>query len=120
MALGAADRAVDRRRAEACAESVAEVMRGLEFEEIAEALPTFALALLQNLPEEDQQQLANKVLLLQNSAMADETKVLVLGLDFMNAVGPEALEAAVTPPATLRSDRLRLPYVPVGSWRRGR
>lgn len=96
MTLGAVDRAVDRARAQVRADSVAEIMQGLVFDDVDEALPTFALALMQNLPEEDQKQLANKVLLLQGSSMTNETKVLVLGLELMNVVGPETLEATVS------------------------
>lgn len=95
MTLGAVDRAVDRARAQARADAVADVMRGLVFDDIDEALPTFALALMQNLPEEEQRQLADKVVLLQGSAMSNETKLLVLGLELMNVVGPETLEATV-------------------------
>lgn len=95
MALSAADRAVDRFRAQDRAESVGKVMEGLSFEQIHEALPTFCLALMQNLPEEDQKQLANKIILLQDADIENDTKVLVLGLELMNAVGPDTLEAAV-------------------------
>jgi len=95
MALAAADRAVDRFRAQDRAESVGKVMQGLTFAQVHEALPTFCLALMQNLPDEDQKQLAERVFLLQNSAMDDETRLLILGLELMNAVGPDTLEAAV-------------------------
>lgn len=95
MTLGAVDRAVDRARARVRADSVAEIMKDLVFDEVNEALPTFALSLMQNLPEEDQRQLANKILLLQSSTMTNETKLLVLGLELMNVVGPETLEATV-------------------------
>jgi hypothetical protein len=55
--LGAADRAVDRQRAAARAEAVAKVMKDVDFDKAKGALPEYCLALMQNVPEEDQQSL---------------------------------------------------------------
>jgi hypothetical protein len=55
--LGAADRAVDRLRAAAQAEAVAKVMKDVDFDKAKGALPEYCLALMQNVPEEDQQSL---------------------------------------------------------------
>lgn len=93
--LSSADRAVDRKRASARATNIAELMRGVSFAEAVEALPTYCLALMQNVPADEQENLARDVRELTQAQMPDEIKVLNLGLRLMNVVGPETLEAAV-------------------------
>jgi len=94
--LIAADRAVDRQRATARAAIVSNAMADiLSFEKVYTALPTFCLALMQNLAKEDQEQLARQVTALQSAAMDDRMKLLSLGLALMNAVGEDVLIAAV-------------------------
>lgn len=93
--LAALDRAVDRLRAQSRALDVGNIMQGASYTDLVEALPTFCLALMQNLPKEDQQQLANSLLLLRDAQIEDYVKVRILGLYLMNAVGPDALTAAV-------------------------
>jgi hypothetical protein len=52
--LNAADRAVDRVRAEARSDAVGPIMDGLDFGKAFRALPPLCLALMQNMPDEDQ------------------------------------------------------------------
>lgn len=93
--LMATDREVDRERATARAEQVVHIMEGLSFEKISTALPTLCLALMQNLPEEDQQALGRQVAELQTATFDDRIKTLTLGLKLMNVVGDGVLRGAV-------------------------
>lgn len=95
VVLGASDRAVDRLRAEARSSAVARIMAGVSFQKAVEALPTFCLALMQNLPREDQEALANQIKRLGDANMDDDIKSLVLGLSLMNVVGEAVLTSAV-------------------------
>lgn len=95
VVLGASDRAVDRLRAEARASAVARIMAGVSFEKAVEALPTFCLALMQNLPREDQAALANQIERVREANMDDDTRSLVLGLSLLNVVGEDVLTSAV-------------------------
>ncbi len=93
--LGATDRGVDRVRAQARADAVSQAMAGVDYVDAHVALPTFCLALMQNLPAEDQAALAKQVSELSQSTMSAELKSLTLGLALMNTVGPGVLTAAV-------------------------
>ena len=55
--LDAVDRQVDRKRAEARSEAVSQAMRGVVFSDAHEALPTYRLALMQNLQAQEQAEL---------------------------------------------------------------
>lgn len=92
--LGASDRGVDRKRGVDRAPRVAEIMNGLTFAEVAEALPPYAMALLQNVDPEDAQELGERIGKLREANMTDKLKVLNLGLVTMNVVGEDVLEAA--------------------------
>jgi Big-like domain-containing protein len=96
VVLDASDRAVDRLRAESRATFVAELMKDVSFARAQEALPTLCLALMQNLPKEDQERLGRSVGDLAKAKIDDRIKGTVLGLSLLNAVGEEVLEAAVT------------------------
>ncbi len=94
--LGAVDRAVDRKRAEERGKAVAEIMEKVSFEKAYQALPAYCLALLQNLPQEDQDQLGKKIGILFNSeGINPRVKSLLLGIALMNLVGENVLRAAV-------------------------
>jgi hypothetical protein len=94
--LDATDRAVDRRRASDRAQEVGAITAGLSYEKTFVALPTYCLALMQNLAEPDQKRLAESLLLLEKvTSMPDAVKVRILGLYLMNAVGFEALDGAI-------------------------
>ncbi|MDT0398672.1 MULTISPECIES: hypothetical protein [Streptomyces] len=96
MLLGVADRGVDRVRAKDRSQQVTRIMRGVRFARARVALPAFCLALLQNLPEQEQQDLATAVESLDASEMTDTQKSYALGLLLINIVGPDVLEGAVT------------------------
>jgi hypothetical protein len=94
--LGASDREVDRLRAQARATAVGKAMDGISFEKAYAALPTHCLALMQNLPRDDQDTLAREIAALKaRTDITDRTKILSLGLLLMNAVGEGVLVAAV-------------------------
>jgi hypothetical protein len=93
--LGAADRSVDRIRARERATSVSEVMKSVSFAKAHVALPTFCLALMQNVSPDDQADLGRDIEALRGSSADDRAKVLALGLALMNVVGPTVLKSAV-------------------------
>jgi len=94
--LTSVDRAVDRKRAEERGKAVSEIMKNVAFEKAYEALPSYCLALLQNLPQAEQDQLGKKIGLLFNTAgISPRVKSLLLGLALMNLVGENVLRAAV-------------------------
>jgi hypothetical protein len=94
--LVAIDAGVDRARAEHRSTATGRIMSGLQFGIVSEALPAYALALMQNLSREDQAALGKQVGELVGSKMDDRLKVLILGLTVMNAVGEGVLDSAVT------------------------
>ncbi|MFE6051664.1 hypothetical protein ACFQ6N_12945 [Kitasatospora sp. NPDC056446] len=96
MLLGVADRGVDRMRAKDRSQQVTRIMRGVTFVEARIALPAFCLALLQNLPDQEQHGLAVAVEALAGAEMTDTQKSYALGLLLINVVGPEVLQSAVT------------------------
>jgi hypothetical protein len=93
--LAAIDRVVDRDQARHRALQVERIMQGVSFKAAYEALPTYCLALMQNLPAEDQEALAQSVAALERSDMDDDVKALALGIELMNLVGPDVLQVAV-------------------------
>jgi hypothetical protein len=96
VALGAADRAVDRRRAGARAARVQALMQGVNFGKASITLPTYCLALMQNLGMPEQREFRIEVdRVITSSQMDDSTKLLTLGLLLMNVVGEAALSAAI-------------------------
>jgi hypothetical protein len=96
VVLSAADSAVDRLRARSRAQTVSRIMRDVAFAKAHTALPTLCLALMQNLPAEEQEQFGNQVKLLRDdTSMEEYVKVLALGLAVMNVMGQDVLEAAV-------------------------
>jgi len=91
----AADRAVDRVRARARSENVAQVMEGIDYPKAFEGLPPFCLALMQNVSDEDQKKMVHSIALLHDTTTDPAIKVRILGLHLMNVVGPAVLKAAV-------------------------
>jgi len=66
------------------------------FTKAYDTLPSFALALMQNLSEEDQKAFAQEINDLGQSPTNDqETKSLLLGLVIINFLGEDVLVAAV-------------------------
>ena len=78
VVLDAADREVDRQRATARAVTVDRIMRGVVFDKAQLALPTYCLAILQNLPQEDQDRLARQSTALKDAPMDERAKNLSL------------------------------------------
>jgi|HubBroStandDraft_1064217.scaffolds.fasta_scaffold11643_3 hypothetical protein len=113
----AADREVDRLRATARSVNVAKLMKGLDYKKTSEGLVPYCLALMQNVPGEEQQKLQHAVdLLTKDDTVDDAIKVRILGLHLLNVVGPAVLTAAVealrdelTHTATPSPDRLSPP-----------
>ena len=94
--LGSVDRAVDRKRAEERGKAVMEIMENVSFQKAYQALPSYCLALLQNLPQADQDQLGKKIGLLFNSTdISPRVKSFLLGLALLNLVGESVLRSAV-------------------------
>jgi hypothetical protein len=93
--LTAADRAVDRKRAQARSDAVALAMKGVDFEKALRALPEFCLALMQNAPQEDQQKLGRALKDLEGRSIDASVKSLLLGLELINVVGVDVLTTAV-------------------------
>jgi len=91
----AADRAVDRLRAQARSDQVAKIMQGISYAKAFEGLPLYCLTLMQNVPDDEQVSLRNSLKLLNNETMDEAIKVRILGLQLMNVVGPSVLTAAV-------------------------
>ncbi len=91
----AVDQGVDRKRAQGRSAVVSRVMRDISFEKGYQALPSYCLALMQNLPQADQEQFARKINLIRNAKMSPRIKSLLLGLALMNVVGEGVLTAAV-------------------------
>jgi hypothetical protein len=99
--LGIADRSVDRRRAADRSATVTRIMAGISFERSRLALPTFVLALMQNVPPAEQHDLGVAVEALSVSRMSDTQKAYALGLLLMNIAGPAVVADAV---AALRKE----------------
>lgn len=91
----ASDRAVDRLRAKARSDQVSEVMTGIAYDKASEALPLYCLALMQNVPSDEQVKLLQSLELLDKEPIDPAIKVRILGLQLMNVVGPNVLIAAV-------------------------
>jgi len=93
--LGAADRAVDRTRAQVRSNAVATVMKDVDYGKAIRVLPDYCIALMQNVPEEDQQELSRALKDLEEKPAAPSVKALLLGLELINVVGVDVLPTAV-------------------------
>jgi len=93
--LAAADRAVDRKRAAARSDAVAEVMKDVDFTRALQALPPYCLALMQNVSPEDQQVLSRALEALQKREVEPSVKSRLLGIELINVVGVDVLTTAV-------------------------
>jgi hypothetical protein len=95
VTLAAADRAVDRTRAEKRASDVADAMTGVDFTKASEILVPYCFALMQNVAPEEQAEIARTVEVVKASPSPDQAKSLMLGLALLNVVGRDLLVAAV-------------------------
>jgi hypothetical protein len=91
----AADREVDRLRAQARSTRVGKLMEGLDYKKAADGLVPYCLVLMQNVPDDEQQKMLKAVELLSGTQIDLSIKVRILGLHLMNVVGPDVLTAAV-------------------------
>ena len=99
--LNAADRAVDRARAEDRAVYVSQTMRNIDFSKAMMSLPPFCFQLMQNVTAEEQAQIGSSIRELAQTTVDDKVKALILGLSLLNVVGESVLTAAVD---TLKDD----------------
>jgi hypothetical protein len=104
----ASDRAVDRLRAKARGDQVGKLMTGIDYNKASQGLPPYCLALMQNVPDDEQIKLKDSVVLLNNANIDPAIKVRILGLQLMNVVGPHVLIAATD---SLR-DQMQAPAAP--------
>ncbi len=93
--LAAADRQVDRTRAEARATTVGEIMQGVSYAKANVELPALCLALMQNVGPAEQEDVAEAVRKISDMKASDELKSIALGLALLNVVGDEVLKNAV-------------------------
>jgi hypothetical protein len=91
----ATDREVDRQRARTRILEVGKLMDGVDYGRASESLIPYCLALMQNVPDDEQQKLVRAVKLLDPEPIDAAVKVRILGLLLMNVVGPEVLSVAV-------------------------
>lgn len=89
------DEGVDRERARSRSNRVSRIMADVSFEKAYQALPAYCFALMQNLPQEVQEEFANQTVLIRNGEMTERIKSLLLGLALMNIVGDNVLVTAV-------------------------
>ena len=93
--LKATDAAVDRRRGVARDVAVRRVMAEISFAKAYQCLPSYCLALMQNLAKEDQAALGQQIDGIARMRASDAVRSRLLGLALMNAVGEKILIAAV-------------------------
>jgi len=93
--LAAADRGVDRLRAQSRASKVAELMKDVDYSKARPALPAFCLALMRNVPDEEQRRLAKALEVLDQGDVTPSIRSRLLGLVLMNVVGEDVLKQAV-------------------------
>jgi hypothetical protein len=70
-------------------------MEGISYDKASRGLTLYCLALMQNVPDDEQKRLDNSLALLDSAAIDPAIKVRILGLHLMNVVGPAVLKAAV-------------------------
>jgi hypothetical protein len=93
--LAATDRGVDRRRALARDNLVYDLMKDVSFQRAFKILPAQCLALMQNVPPEEQAALGQQVKALTESDLDDHQKARLLGLTLLNLVGERVLQQVV-------------------------
>ena len=95
--LDVADRAVDRGRAFSRSKLVADTMKNVDFDKAKLALPTYSMALMQNVTSEEQSAIRTQVDALDSSLSGIDKSIssLILGLLILNVIGEEVLESAV-------------------------
>jgi hypothetical protein len=92
--LGVLDRAVDRSIAKPRSEAIKRIMEEVDFDKAQEALSSYCIALMQNLPDDESRRLANRLNEVRTSTMPKDIKVLTLGLALLNTFGEDVLDKA--------------------------
>jgi uncharacterized membrane protein len=95
--LTAADRAVDRRRADIRAANTAAIMEGFSFNKGAETLLAYCIATMQNVTPAEAKAVESRISELRdqkNKAMPDAVKSYILGLELLTLVGDHVLTKA--------------------------
>jgi hypothetical protein len=101
--LDAADRQVDRQRAQVIAKEAKRLMAGLDYARARDALATTGLVALQNISGEDQGRLADKLRALDDPKLAAFAKLQALGEVLVQTFGPELVDELVK---AMRADLL--------------
>ena len=86
---------MDRKRAAARSDAVAEVMKGVDLNKTLKALPFYCTGLMQNVSPEDQQMLSRALEGLDKREAEPSVKALLLGIELINVVGVDVLTTAV-------------------------
>ena len=86
---------MDRVRARAGGLAVGKLMEGIDYRKASEGLIPYCLALMQNVPDDEQKKLFHALELPNKEQIDGAIKVRILGLHLMNVVGPDVLTAAV-------------------------
>jgi hypothetical protein len=106
--LGAADRAVDRRRALIRATRAAQIMHDLPFEDGADSLFAYCIATMQNLRPEEAGAVKAKISRLRHDDdyrdIDDTIKAYILGLELLTLVGDRVLTGATEQLKTVLAD----------------
>jgi len=70
-------------------------MEGISYDKASHGLTTYCLALMQNVPDEEQAALSKSLDLLKSADIDPAIKVRILALNLLNVVGPNVLIAAI-------------------------
>jgi hypothetical protein len=96
VVLKAADREVDRLRAEKRSEAVQKAMAGVyRYDQIRTSLATHCMALMQNVSAEEEKSIFQVEMAIGDLQIEERIKILNLGLVLLNIVGADVLEIAV-------------------------
>jgi hypothetical protein len=93
--LGAADRAVDRKRAAARSDAVATMMKDVDYNKAKRVLPEYCLALMQNVAADDQKAVVSALKDLDEGPADPSVRAQLLALELINVVGVDVLTTAV-------------------------
>ncbi len=94
--LDAADRAVDRGRAQRRSQAVQGIMQDVRFDKAIKKLPSDCFALMQNVSAEEQKAVLKEITSLENDdSLGNMPRSRQLGLVLMNVVGEDVLRQSV-------------------------
>jgi hypothetical protein len=93
--LNTVDRAFDRKRSQMNIAEIKEIMKDVDFGKAVKSLPTTCLSLMQNVSHDEGAKMGADVLELENNAMEQEAKAIILGIIINKVTGPDLLRSAV-------------------------